>query len=76
MIVITENGPKQFYTPKYTPPIALIRAEREWRDAWNKSAVEHNLLIARAQEIYGRWLDVEMLPMIPADSVKIPDYQL
>jgi hypothetical protein len=72
MIIITENGPRSFYNPTSATPPAILRAEREWRNAWNESAETHNKLISTAQTYYGRWLDVAMLPMIAADSVKIP----
>lgn len=78
MYIYTENGFKQILPQDssllkpYTTPPAIVRAEREWRSAWNTGAQEFNVMLERAQTWYKRMLDVKPLQMIPADSTKIP----
>ena len=78
MYIYTENGFKQVLPQDssllkpYRTPAAILAAERTWRDAWNKSAEEFNRLLETAQTRYKRMLEDKPLPMIAADSVKIP----
>jgi hypothetical protein len=79
MIMITENGPVNLGVRLLTPykvPAAIVAAERTWRNAWNASAADFNLLVERTQTRYNRMMDVNLLPMIADDSVKIPAYTL
>jgi hypothetical protein len=76
MIIITADGPRNIGIALLTPykiPAAVTKLERQWRDAWNTSAVDFNLLVERTQQRYGRMMDVALLKLIPENETKIPE---
>jgi len=77
MIIETKDGPKHIGLAILTPyqlPAHVTAANAAWRNAWNSSAADFNLLVERTQAQFGRMMDVKPLPMIPEDSIEIPGF--